>query len=188
MPLKLNLLAWYQRLSARERKIFQAGMGCLLVFLIDLTVVRPVWSLYGSLQNEIAEAERTLTRNLLNLQRKEAVESAYEKYRAFVRPAGTDEEENAGLLSELEQLARTNQVVLVDMKPREAKATQFHKEYAAELDAEADMKNLIAFMHQLGQSPQLMKVVNARFAAKGDKTAAVKARITVTKTTFVGGT
>lgn len=187
MPAPLNILARYQRLSARERRILQVSAACLLLLLVDVAVVRPVEELYTATQAQVAEAERTLTRNMTNLTRKESVEAEYEKYRAFVRPAGNDEEENAGLLSELEQVARSNQVVLLDMRPREAKTSEFHKEYGADLDAEAEMKGLVAFLHQVEQSPQLMKVASARFTPKGDKSTTVKARISITKTTFSGG-
>ncbi len=187
MLFKLNIFAWYNRLSSRERRIFQLAAGFVLFLLLDQAVFTRVWDMYSSMEKRITEAEGTYVRNLVNLKRKEIVESDYAKYRSFIRSAGKDEEENAGLLSEVEQLARSNQVVLVDMKPREVKARQFYKEYAAELDAEAGMEELIKFIYQLEQSPQLMKVSSAKLTLKEAGTTFVRAKMTVTKTVFLKG-
>ena len=183
---KLDIFVWYNRLSAREQRVLQVGVACVFLWLLDTAIFRPVWGLYVSTKEEIALAEMTLARNKTNLERKESVESAYTKYRSFVKPAGNDEEENANLLSEIERLARSNQVVLVDMKPREIKVSQFHKEYTAELDAESDMKNLIGFIYQLEQSGQLMKVFHSKFSPKDAKSDVIKAKIVVTKIAFLG--
>lgn len=187
MPLKFNIFAWYNRLSSRERLILPLAAGCVLILLVDHAVFTPVWDMYISMEDRITEAEGTYVRNLVNFKRKEIVESDYEKYRSFIRPAGSDEEENASLLSEVEQLARSNQVVLVDMKPREVKSRQFHKEYAAELDAETEMEGLINFIYQMEQSPQIMKVSSAKLSAREALSNLVRARMTVTKTIFLRG-
>lgn len=191
MFLKLNLLAWYDHLASREKRVFQGAMACFIILLVDMTVITPILDSYSAMDERIASSERTLIRNLVNIQRKESVEAEYEKYRPFVRPSGSDEEENASLLSGMEELARANQVVLVDMKPQEVKAHQYHKAYVAELDAEADMANLIGFLHAIGESPLLMKVTNVRISPKDikdPKSTVIKARITVMKTVLLGGT
>lgn len=183
---KFNLFAWYGRLSFRERKVLHSAIGIVLLLLVDLTVVTPIWDYYISMEDKIASEERILVRNLVNLRRKEAVEAEYQKYSSYTRPMGSDEEETANLLSEVEQLARSNQVVLVDMKPRETKALQFHKEYIAELDSEADMPNLVRFMYNIEGSTQLLKVSSAKLSMKEPKSDIVKARLTVTKTVLLG--
>ncbi len=185
MPFKLNIFAWYDHLSSRERRIFQFAAGFILLLLVDQVVFTRVWDSYSLIEEQIAEAEGTYVRNLVNLKRQETVESDYAKYRSFIRPAGKDEEENASLLSEVEQLARSNQVVLVDMKPREVKAHQFHKEYSAELDAEAEMEALIKFIYELEQSPQLMRISNAKLNLKEAESTFVRVKLTVTKTVFL---
>lgn len=164
----------------------QGAVGCVLLLILDLVVFTPLWDFHVSMEQKIIVAEKTLIRNLVNLQRKEAVEAGYEKFRPFVRHAGTDEEENAALLSEMERLARSHQVVLVDMKPRETIPREFHKEYVAELDAEAEMANLVNFIYQLEQSVQLVRVSNVTLSAKEAKSTFVKAKITVTKTALLG--
>lgn len=188
---KLNLLAWYDHLAPREKRIFQGALACLIVLIVDMMVITPILDSYSAMEERIAASERTLVRNLVNIERKESVESEYEKYRPFVRPGVSDEEENANLLSGMEEIARANQVVLVDMKPQDAKAHQYHKAFAADLDAEADMPNLISFLHAIGESPQLMKVTHVRISPKDikdPKSTAIKARITVNKAVLVGAT
>lgn len=186
MSSKFSIIAWYKNLAVREKRIFQAAMAVILLLLLDWTVITPLWDYYVSTEERINASEKILVRNLVNLQRKEVVEAEYEKYRPFIRPAGSDEEENASLLSELERLARENQVVLVDMKPREVKAGEFRREFVAELDAEAEMPNLLGFIHNMEASTQLMKVSNVKFIAKESTSTVIKARITITKMVFLG--
>lgn len=182
---KLKIFTWFSHLSTRERRILQLAAGFILLLLIDKAVFTRVWEMYSSMEARITEEEGMYIRNLVNLKRKEIVESDYAKCSSLIRPAGSDEEENASLLSEVEQLARSNQTVLVDMKPREVKTHQFHKEYAADMDAEAEMENLIKFIYSIEQSPQLMKITSAKITLKEAESTFVRARLTATKTIFL---
>jgi len=187
MSLKSNFFSWFNNLSSRERLLLQLSIGFALFLLADQVIFTRVWDMYSSMEKRIVEDEGSYIRNLVNLKRKEVVESTYDKYKSYIRVAGRDEEENASFLSEVEQLARSEQVVLVDMKPREVKKQQFHKEYVADLDAEAEMEELIRFIYQLEQSPHLMKISKIKLTSKEQGSTFVKARMTVTKTVFLKG-
>ena len=58
------------------------------------------------------------------------------------------------------------------MKPQTPKEVDFYKEYAVEIDAEGEISSLIAFLHQLNTSTQLLRVEKLRLSSnkKGEKT------------------
>lgn len=178
---KLDLAGRYNKLKPRERSLLFGFSIVALLLVSDFAVVRPLWNYYVSIEERTAAEEKRLVRNLLNINRKDAVERDYAGYQQFTRPSGTDEEEIGKLLSEIEQTARTNKVVLVDMKPREAQSRDFYKEYRAELDAETELANWVQFVHQLEESEQLLRVSAAKLTLKTPDSSVVKARMTVTK-------
>lgn len=85
------------------------------------------------------------------------------------------------MLSEIERKARSNKVILVDMKPRESKLHDFYKEYRAELDAEMDLVTGIQFMHQLEESGQLLRLISVKLTRKGTDLPVMKAKMEVVK-------
>jgi len=89
-----------------------------------------------------------------------------------VQRSGSDEEEVAKILGEIESLARQSKVYLANMKPQSPKEIDFYKEYAVEIDAEGEIVPLTAFLHQLNTSTQLLRVEKLRLSSKkkGDKT------------------
>ena len=178
---KLDLLGRYGKLNARERTLLFGTAVTVLFLVSDLAVVRPLWNYYISMEERTTTGEKKLVRNLLNINRKDLVEKEYEEYRRFIHPSGTDEEEIGKMLSEIEQTARNNKVVLVDMKPQESKSYDSYKEYRVSLDAETEMANWAQFVYQLEGSDQLLRVTAVKLALKGGDTPLVKAKMMVTK-------
>lgn len=179
---KFNLLDHYHKLRSGERTLLLGTLVTIVVLILDVAVVRPLWNYYDTMEERTTAEERKLVRNLLNINRKDLVEKEYEEYEQFIHPPGTDEEEIGKLLSEIEQKARSNKVILVDMKPRESKQHDFYKEYRAELDAEMDMTNWVQFVHQLEDSDQLIRLTTVKLTRKGVDLPVVKAKMEVTKT------
>lgn len=179
---KLNLPERYRQLKHGERLLLLGAIMTALVLGADLAVARPLWNYYVSMGEQTAAEERKLVRNLLNISRKEIVEKGYEEYQKFLHPPTTDEEEIGRMLSEIEERARNNKVILVDMKPREPRPYDFYKEYVVELDAEMEMASWIYFMHQLEESSQLIRVTSAKLTRKGGDQPLAKAKMTVIKT------
>ncbi|MBI2981293.1 MAG: type 4a pilus biogenesis protein PilO [Deltaproteobacteria bacterium] len=182
---KLNFLNRYQKLRRGERFLLLGALVATLLLVSDVAVVRPIWNYHISLQERTAAEERKLVRNLLNINRKDLVEKEYEEYQKFMQSPGSDEEEIGEMLSEIEQKARSNQAILVDMKPRESKSHEFYKEYLVALDAEMDMPSWIQFVYQLEASEQLIRLTSAKLTRKtseGTDEPVVKAEMEVTKT------
>lgn len=176
-----NLLSKWNKLAPREKSLFLASVAILSFLFLDLIVVRPLWNHYISLADQTVFKEKKLLQNMLNISRKDLIEKEYEKYKDYIHEPASNEEETAAMLREIEKLARGNEVVVVDMKPKEVLSEKFHKEYKVDLDVETEMSPLLRFIHQIESSSQLMRVEQAKLQLKSQESPVVKAKMTVTK-------
>lgn len=179
---KMNLLGFYNRLKSRERVFLLGALTVILLLMSDVVILRPLWSYMISLNERALVQEKKLIRNLLNINRKERVEMEFEEHRHLIQHPGTDEEEIGKMLSEIEQKARNNNVILVDMKPHDPRSLEYYKVYWTEVDTEMRMNDWIKFVHEVEESNQLIRLTTATLRLKeGDETIA-RARMEFTKT------
>ena len=109
------------------------------------------------------------------------MEAQYQKYLEYIQRSGSDEEEVAKILGEIESLARQSTVYLEDMKPLKPKEIDFYKEYAVEIEAEARMQSLVSFLYQLNMSSQLLRVEKLRLNLSKSGSDILKVSMLITK-------
>ncbi|MBL7155677.1 MAG: type 4a pilus biogenesis protein PilO [Candidatus Omnitrophica bacterium] len=172
------------KLSKKEK--IGLSIACILVLtaIFDRAVCVPIRNRMQKLNQEVSLSEKELARYLYNLEQEKTVTKEYGDYIQYVKEAGSDEEETAKALGEIETLARKSGLCMVDIKPYAPKATGFYKEYIFEIEAETDMESLISFLHQLDSSPQLLCVEKLRLSLKETGGSAIKASIVITKQTI----
>lgn len=177
-----DLQSKFGRLSKRERIFSAASAAVLLLLFVDFLIIRPLYDYYVSLEVQTLEAEKRLEQNIINITMKEEIDKRFEEYRRFIRKPASKGEEEAMMLSEIEKTARANDVLLVDIKPQEEKIYEFHKQYTADVDAEAEMKQFVQFLYQLETSPQMIRAVKVKLSLKDRESHTVKAKLTMVKT------
>ena len=170
------------KLSKKEKIGLVAATIVVSAVIIDRLVVSPIGERFRRLGRDIELSERKLVLDLRNISNKESISDEYEKYRNYVRKsASSDEEEVAAVLAEIENLARRSDINLDDIKPQQAKQTDFYREYYVEIEAEGTMEHIIIFLHNLNSSPQLLRAVKLRLGLKDKESPVVKASIMVSK-------
>ncbi len=171
---------FFSKLSKKERAgLMVAGFIVMAVF-VDRLVISPISAKLQRISREITLSEKKLSHDLRNIHSKEFIESEYKKYKDFVKKSPVSDEENvSNMLAEIEGLARTAGVNLVDIKPQVSKQFDFYKEYAAEVTIEGQMEQIIVFLHKLG-SAQLLRAVKVRLGLKQKDSSVVKAFMLVT--------
>lgn len=172
----------FNRLSKREKFVSVACAAVFLILFMDLLVVRPLYESYLSLEVRTIEAEKRLEQNIINITMKEDIDKRFEEYRKFIKKPAPKGEEEALMLSEIEKTARTNDVLLVDIKPQDEKILEFYKQYTVNVDVETEMKHLVQFLYQIETSSQMMRVVKAKLGLKERDSQIIKARLTIIKT------
>lgn len=175
------MMAFLTKLSKKERIGLFIAMGFASLALLDRLVVSPINNRIQQINREIKISEKQLGRDLRNLNRKGIITKEYQKYIQYIKKVGSDEEEVARILGEIEELARKSAVYLVDMKPQQPKKVDFYKEYTVEIEAEGDMESLVNFLHQLNNSSQLLRAEKLRLNLKEKGSSIIKASLLITK-------
>jgi Tfp pilus assembly protein PilO len=175
-------LEFFYKLSKKERVGILAALAVIMVVLVDKLVISPVGDKVQRINQEIKFSEKKLSRDLRNINNKDAIESEYRKYKNYVKKSSaSDEEDVANILGEIEGLARSAGVNLVDIKPQATKQADFYKEYAIAVEVEGTMEQVITFLHNLNSSTQLLRAVKLRIGLKDKESSLIKASLLVTK-------
>jgi len=174
-------IGFFSKLSKKERAGLIAACAIIMAVFLDRLVIRPVSAKLRRMDQEIALSEKKLSYDLRNINNKDFIESEYEKYKNFIKKSSASDEENvSNMLAEIEGLARSAGVNLVDIKPQASKQADFYKEYAAEVTIEGQMEEIVTFLHKLNSSAQLLRAVRVRFGMKQKDSSLVKASMLVT--------
>ncbi|MFW5857053.1 MAG: GspMb/PilO family protein [Planctomycetota bacterium] len=129
----------------------------VLAAVLDRVAVTPLVGGFAELETEITQEEKALRTAFRNVQQKELVSEAYQRYVAYIKQAGSDEETAARMLAEIEGLARNADLHLADVKPREPRMLGHAKWFEVEVQADGSMESLIRFLHDLNRSSQLLR-------------------------------
>jgi Tfp pilus assembly protein PilO len=172
---------FFSKLSKKEKAGVIAACVIIAAVFVDRAVIHPMGAKLRRIGQEIAFSEKKLNHDLRNIHNKELIESEYAKYKNSIRKGAASDEENvSNMLAEIEGLARTAGVNLVDIKPQASKQIDFYKEYAAEVTIEGQMEQIITFLHKLNSSAQLLRAVKLRLGMKQKESSFVRASMLVT--------
>lgn len=172
---------FWDKLSQKEKLGLSIAAGFLALAFLDRLIINPVRSRFHRLNLQIRISEKQLGGDLRNLNQKGAITGQYEEYLQYVKRSGSDEEEVAKILGEIEALARKSSVYLVDMKPRKPREADFYKEYTVEIETEGQMPALVNFLHQLNTSGQLLRVEKLRLSLTKSGSSVLKASMLITR-------
>ena len=159
----------WDKLSKKEKIGLSVAFAFLALAFLDRMLISPIRTKFNALNLQIRISEKQLGGDMRNINQKKFIDEEYEQYLPYIRRSGSDEEEVAKILGEIEALARKSSVYLVDMKPRKPREVEFYKEYTVEIEAEGYMESLMSFIYQLNTSSQLLRVETLRLnLTKGD--------------------
>jgi len=173
---------FFSKLSKRERVVLYASVIIVVLGSMDRLVYQPIMNLFNELEQEIRSQENQLSKNMRFLAAREAISNRYSAYAAYAVTTGSDEEEVAGLLNEVEGVARKAGLALLNMKPKPAITTVFGKQYPVEVEVETEMTKLIKFIYGLRNSKYILGVKKLRLVPKGKKSSQIKGYVLIQKT------
>jgi hypothetical protein len=176
------LLSKLAKLSKRERALFYGVVIVVFVAASERLVVNPITSRLSELDEEILLRETQVRKHWRDLAVRDSVRRAYTQYAGYTSVAGSDEEEMARLLGEIEGLASRVGVSLVDVRSRPANMTDVGKQYPVEVDAETEMAGLVRFLHGLHSSKYLLRVKQMRVTPKESRGSQVKVYLLIQET------
>lgn len=180
----LNIQFFYKflsRLSKRERLILYVTACIILLMLLDRLVIYPIFSRMNELSREIKKKELDIRKNLRILAHKDSILEERKRYASFLTSSNSEEEEMTSLLKEIEELASTTSINLVDMKPGGLKKEGSSERYIINLNCEADMEKIVEFMYNIENSKKLLSIEKYKINPKSKDSEIAKCSMTIFK-------
>lgn len=181
MPKFQVIRDFLQRLSKRDRIIFYAAVLFVSLAVSDRLIINPIVSRMQILNGSIKDREGNLKRSLSIIVQKDRILEESAKYGLAAAKGTSDEDEMTQLLKEIETLAGNNSVDLFDMKPAGQKAMDAAKKYMVNLNCEAQMEKLAAFIFDIENSDKFLTVERYQISPKSKGSNVASCSMTVSK-------
>jgi type II secretory pathway component PulM len=169
-----------RKLNKRER----IGLMLAALFLIftatDRLIVRRIRSSIETLDNRIEQ-------KIIELEQLRAANAAlprvtqeFLEYRPFVQRLGTDQQEIAGMLEDIGNIAKATKVE-IDTRSRDPETDDSFTHYNVEVEAEAEVKELIRFLTRINASKRAMRIKRFQVRLRNTNTTTLRASMLVTR-------
>jgi Tfp pilus assembly protein PilO len=170
------------KLSSREVKILFISISIITIVIIYLLVIDPLMMHWQNISQKIEVAKARLHKSIVLMQAKKGIDEEYKLYAKKLQSTGSNEQEMARMLNELEKTASESGVKILSIRPRPVEEKDYHRYFEVEIDTESQMGYLMRFIYYLKNSPQLLKVGRISLSAGGSRdTSAVRAVLAVSK-------
>jgi Tfp pilus assembly protein PilO len=168
-------------LNKREKKLFYIVLVFLAIVFSNNFVVTPLKKEIGLVKQEKIKKEIEWKKNNQIIKQKKQIKEEFEKYMAFIKKKGSDEEDVASFLKEIESLAQKSKVSLINIKPQPVKKMEFYKKYTIEIKGEGHIEQFVKFIYYLQKSYQILKVEKIHFNVRNSFSTRVKGSLIITK-------
>ncbi|MFH0771650.1 MAG: type 4a pilus biogenesis protein PilO [Candidatus Omnitrophota bacterium] len=166
-------------LSKREKTLFYIILTLIIVWIATVFIVKPFVDKWMKIEEKMYLTSLRVEKNRKILSFKERIQSEYDNFASAVKMQGSEEEEMAKFLTEIESLAQVSSVHISDIKPRPVKKTVFYDEYIIEVEVEGDIAQISKFIYDIQNSPRLLKIDKFSLGTKGAASALLKCDILV---------
>ncbi len=175
------LRASLSKLSKRESSVLYVTVVVVSLVVVDRMIVSPVFGKLNFLNNEIREKEASIKKNMRILGQKDKIIAEGERYSSVLSRNKTEEEEATSMMKEVEGLANTSSVYLIDMKPGSVKKVGQSKQYIINLGCEAQMQQLAEFMYGIENSKELLTIEKYQIGPKSKDSSVARCTMTISK-------
>ncbi len=155
-----KLTAFWGRLKPRERSLATVTVVVAGICMFYRLAFVPVTDRLQGIRQELLLQRKQLAAHQRTLLQRDRVSKLYTQYAHLIQPAGldSDEEETSKLLKEIEVLARSSGVTVVNLKPKPVETTGLVKWYQVVVETEAPLAGIVRFVYEVEQSPQLLRI------------------------------
>jgi hypothetical protein len=169
-------------LAPKERKILAFAAIIVLAALFDRLLVDPSMNRLRTIDNNIAEEEKTIEQNMRFLSHRDRIikeAAVFKDY--YTKDVSTEESVIADFLKKVESLATQSQVALAKVSPDGQDLQKNYLKYFVTLDCSGKLENITNFMYAVNTSPELLKVEKMNLLANARDAEKIQATITISK-------
>ena len=157
------------KLGARERVGLGVALACMLVLLVDRLVVGMVAGRVKAMAAQAAAESKELDYNRGVLKTQGPIAAEYARIEALLANELSDAEAIDKIKGQVDDLARASGVELISMEHRTPVPAEGYTEYVIEIRKfEAPMEHLLDFLHDVWQTPGMMRVRKLTIAPGAD--------------------
>src|SRR3989338_2685014 len=153
------------KLSIKEKLFLYIACAVVLAAIFDWIFLAPVLNKMSALNESISQLQSTIERDLKFLSSKDQIlqeTQVVSKY--LIEGAKDDDVVNAAFLQTIENLAQQAHVTLTKSQPRPVENEHGAREYYVALECRGQIKDVMAFMHSINSSEELLKIVGFNMA------------------------
>lgn len=176
-----GLYAAFAKLSKRERLILYCTVSVISLMVLDRLIISPIFYKIRFSDEQLVQKIAHIRKNIHILTQKDRILSERARYYALMRSLESEQEEVTSILKEIEKIANDGSVYLVDMKPGDTKHIGTSKKYVINLNCEAQMEQLAAFMYNIESSNKLLTIEKYQISPKASESSVAVCSMSISK-------
>ena len=173
---------FFARLSKREKSIFYATIGVLFLLLFVNMFLGPSLENIEQLNEDIANAKKTINVDLRLIAMQDVIENETKKYNAYFAEFGSSEDEIILIQKEIQTLGDSAGVYIGHIRPADIATEGIFKVYYVNVNCEGEMPKIIQFLYDIESSPKLLTVERYTITPKSEGSSIAQCRMMIAKT------
>lgn len=170
------------KLSETEKLIFYIALPIVLLATYDRLLVGPALSSLERLDEKIAQEEGVVKSNLKYLSYKSRIERELNAFDKFILSGPVDNKEvNSNFLGVVETISGQTKVDITRSTVTDTKEQMGSTEYFANVDCSGTLDDVIAFMHAINSTDELLKIVRFRMTPRRGEEGSVTVSLVISK-------
>ncbi|MFA6217114.1 MAG: hypothetical protein WDL87_05630 [Candidatus Omnitrophota bacterium] len=167
-------------LSKREKAILYCTIGIVSLSVFYNFIITPVIRKISLLNIEIHSTKTKLKKYLQLLSQKQALQTKYTSLSASGPVSGAKENSTLITLSEIENMANTANIRILDIRPQLRKEEGSYEEILIELRTEGALNDYVKFIYNLENSLLLIRIKRFQFTSRTNS-ALLEANFSISK-------
>lgn len=153
-------------LNKREKIILFVTLGVISLSAAYNFIFEPVLNRYSTLNQEIDGVKAKIKKYLLLLSQKEDIQKKYDKLSSPAFSQGQEKGGLVGILAEIESLAHSSGINILDIRPQTPRSGLTFKEALIELRTEGAMESYLKFIYDIENSLLLLRIKEFQLNSK----------------------
>ena len=152
-----------KRLTKREQKIFIVCVAVVAIYGGYHGVLKPVVHSAEAIEKRVEAKEREKIKDLKVIQRGKAIEGEYQAYFERFGQTRTNEQVKSAMVADIEEVARSLQLQISDLKPKREKKGEFYNRFSISLTIDSSLNEITQFFHAIQSAPHYFDVDEVSF-------------------------
>ncbi len=153
------------KLSDREKPLARIAAFALIAIVVYHGLLKNPCQELLRLSRHVKDIHHELIEMESAMLRQRQVQAEYDRFEKAILATGTDAEELAFILKELEVLARPIRMEIKSIKPLAPQAMGSYKKFLVQMETEGRVTAIIEFLHAVRASPKVLNIEKLRLRA-----------------------